>query len=185
MSRRIAKILLVFAAIIVTFAGHGMAQSSADNLPMNRSSWDDKEERPKSIRDSLEKMRIEKEKKDFDRMIERGEEAVKIAAELEGAIAKNGRLSEREMAKLASVEKLAKQIRSELGGNDDADDDDEQKSPPAAPSSSVSVAVKSLRNSAEDLYRELKKISRFSISATAIQCSNAVVRLARFARGVR
>lgn len=183
MSARIAKLLLIFAAIF-TGVEQGMAQTAADNLPIGRSVVDEKDGRPQSIRDSLEKMRIEKEKKDFDRMIERGEQAVKIAAELEGALAQNGRLTEKEMAKLASVEKLAKQIRNDLGGDDD-DGGDDEKNPAAIEASTVSEAVKSLRDSAENLFMELKKISRFTISATAIQCSNAVLRLARFARSAR
>lgn len=175
----VSKLLLIVA--ILSGGSYASAQTAADNTSMGRPGVSDRDERPSSIRDSLEKMRIEREKKDFDRMIERGEEAVKIAAELEGALLNKGRLTEKEMSKLASVEKLAKQIRNELGG----DDDDELKNPSTIPSANVAETIKSLRDSAEDLFRELKKISRFTISATAIQCSNAVLRLARFARGVR
>ena len=175
----VSKLLLI--AAILSGANYASAQTAADNTPMGRPGVSDQDDRPRSIRDSLEKMRIEREKKEFERMIERGEEAVKIAAELEGALLNNGRLTEKEMAKLASVEKLAKQIRNGLGG----DDDDELKNPSASPSVNVAETVKSLRDSAEDLFRELKKISRFTISATAIQCSNAVLRFARFARGAR
>ena len=178
MSFRTAKFFLIIAVALTAGAGNGAAQSSADNLPMNRSNLD--ESRPRTIRDSMDRMRIEKEKKDFDRMIDRGEEAARIAAELDTAYAQNGRLTEKEIAKLASVEKLAKQIRSDLGGGDD----DELKNP-ADPAPSVAEAVKALRDSAEDLFSELKKISRFTISATAIQSSNAVLKLARFARVAR
>jgi hypothetical protein len=177
MFRASAKALLIIAAL---FAGAAScySQVGADNLPINRSLDAAQDEHPKSIRDSLEKMRIEKEKKEFDRMIERGEQAVRIAAELETALATNGRLTEKEKVKLASVEKLAKQIRNDLGG----DDDDEAEEPSRGLALSVSEAVRNLRSSAENLFRELKRSSRFTISAAAIYSSNTVLRLARFMR---
>lgn len=155
------------------------AQASADNQSsiLGRSSADD-DSQPRSIKESLLKMKIEKEKKEYDRMIERGEEAVKIASELESSLAEKGFLTEKEKAKLASVEKLAKQIRNDLGGDDDGSSEVRLNNL----SFSLADAVKSLRASAEDLFNELKKTTRFSISATAIQSSNAVLRIAKFMR---
>jgi hypothetical protein len=171
------KVLLIFAAFLMC-AANCYAQTAADNTPMNRPGDFDKDDRPQGIRDTLEKLRIEKEKKEFDRMIERGEQAAKIAAELEVALTNNGRLTEKEKAKLASVEKLAKQIRSDLGGDDEDDSADKEE----RPSLSIAEAVKSLRSTTENLFKELKRSTRFTISATAIYSSNAVLRLARFMR---
>lgn len=156
-----------------------MAQAAADNQSsvIGRPEAD-RESQPQTIKDTLQKMRIEKEKRDFERMVERSEEAVKIATELETALAQNGRLTEKEKAQLASVEKLAKQIRNGLGGGDDDNSDDRAE----RPASTVVEAVRSLRSSAEALFKEIKKTTRFTISATAIQSSNAVMRLARFMR---
>jgi hypothetical protein len=42
--------------------------------------------------------------------------------------------------------------------------------------------VKSFRAAAVGLFDELKKTTRFTISAAAIQSANAVVKLARFLR---
>jgi hypothetical protein len=127
----------------------------------------------------MEKMRIDKEKKEYAQMLERGEEALKISEELEAAYAVNGRLTQREIAKLESVEKLVKKIRNELGGDDEGDEKSpeisEQRLPPAE-------AFKSFRATTVRLFEELKKTSRFSISAAAIQTSNAVLKLARFLR---
>jgi hypothetical protein len=151
------------------------AQASADNQSSVIPREDNEREyRPRNIRESLEKMRIEREKKEFDKMIERGEEVLKIAEELEISFAQHGRLTEKELAKIATVEKLAKQIRKDLGGGDDKEE--------AAPeeTSRLMDVVRSLKSSTEELFDELKKTSRFTISAAAIKSSNSVLRFARF-----
>ena len=116
----VAKIALVSLFCLIG-AVYCSAQAAADNQTsiFGRPDENEREYRPRTIRDSLEKMRIEKEKKEYKRMLERGEQAVKIAAELESSLAQRGRLTQREKEKLAYVEKLAKQIRKELGGDDD------------------------------------------------------------------
>jgi hypothetical protein len=178
MRSSVAKLILILAAAVLGASG-SYSQTAADNTPMGRPG-SEKESYPHSIRDSLEKMRIEREKKEFDKMIERGQQVTRIAAELEAALLHNGYLTEKEKAKLASVEKLAKQIRSDLGGGDDEEEESEKGSGGSA--LNISEAVRTLKASTEDLFRELKKTSRFTISAAAIYSSNAVLRLARFMR---
>ncbi len=165
-------------------AFHCYAQSAADNQSsvFGKPGESERDDRPRTIRDTIQKMRIEKEKKDFQRMIERGEEVVKIAADLEQSLEQKGQLTGEEIAKLASVERLAKQIRSDLGGGDE-DGADVIRSQNSG--FNVVEAIKTLRSSTEDLFNELKKTTRFTISATAIQSSNAVLRLARFMRIAR
>lgn len=140
-----------------------------------------KDDHPKSFKETIEKMRIDREKKDYQEMLDRGEEVLKITEELEKAVDQNGRLTHREIAKIASVEKLVKRIRGELGGNDEDDDkasrEDTQKN-----RLSPTEAVKTLRSATAALIDELKKTTRFSISAAAIQSSNAVLRVAKFLR---
>ncbi|MBA2621605.1 MAG: hypothetical protein H0U87_10435, partial [Acidobacteria bacterium] len=43
----------------------------------------EKEELPKSIKESLVKSRIDREKKDFQELLERGDEAAKLSGELD------------------------------------------------------------------------------------------------------
>ena len=141
---------------------------------------DSKDDTPKNFKEMLDKMRIEKDKKDHDQMVERGEEVLKLSEDLEKTVDQNGRLTEKDYAKVATVEKLVKKIRSELGGDDDDGAvDDEPLKPQSKPLSPMD-AVKSLRSTTEKMFDELKKTTRFTISATAIQTTNAVLRLARF-----
>lgn len=175
---------IIVSALLLIGAFQCYAQTAADNQSsvIGRPGESDRDDRPRTIRDTMLKMRVEKEKKEFQRMIDRGEEVVKIAAELEESLGQKGQLTEQEIAKLASVEKLAKQIRSDLGGGDD-DESDGIRSQNSG--FNVVEAIKTLRSSTENLFKELKKTTRFTVSATAIQSSNAVLRLARFMRIAR
>lgn len=166
------------AGVLVTAQPPGPA--AADNRTSVLAGPGEDKDRPKSFRETLVKLRIQQEKKEFNQMIARGEEALQISTELENAFAQNGRLTERELVKVAAVEKLVKKIRSELGGDDDSDKDERPKSREIPVSRGE--AVKSLRSTAVELIEELKKTTRFSISAAAIETSNAVIRLARFLR---
>lgn len=167
--------------IILTIALLGNTYSiaqSADNQGSILVKSND-EDRPKSIKESLYKMRIAQEKKEYQEMLDRGDEALKLAEDLESAVERSGKLTERDMVKIASVEKLVKKIRSELGGDDEDIDD-------AGPDRNLRLspveAVKSLKSTTISLTNELKKTSRFTISAAAIQSTNAVLRIVRIVR---
>ncbi len=135
------------------------------------------EDPPRSVRESLDRMRIEHEKKEYAEMLKRGEDAARITADIENLFALNGRLSGEDVSKLAEVEKLVRKIRSELGGSDG--DDDEEEGEIERPTTSKE-AVATLNKNAASLYEDLKRTSRFAISATAIQSANAILKVARF-----
>lgn len=178
----ISRVLQFFIliSILTTGAVVGVGQV-ADNSVLPPRPGEKEDDRPKSLRETLEKMRIEKEKKDFQEMLDRGQEALKLTEDLEKSVATTGRLTEREYTKIASVEKLVKKIRNDLGGSDEEDGNSEVST---AKSSSLSPieAVKTLREAASSLIGELKKTTRFTISAAAIEGTNAIIRVARFLR---
>ena len=171
MLNRIA-ILLLSVGIFLAGASVSYAQSSEDD-----------DNTPKSFKETLVKLRIDQEKKDFDEMLGRGVEALKLSEELEKAYSQNGRLNPQEINKLNTVEKLVKKIRSDLGGDDDESEAerDEQGNFLKQPLSQGD-AVKTFRSTTLRLLEELKKTSRFTVSAAAIQASNAVLKLARMLR---
>lgn len=158
---------------MAAFSASGLAQNAEDSRPGSKTDQE-KDAPPKSIQETLEKMRIEKDKKDHEEMLDRGDEAAKITDQLEKSFEQNGKLSNDDIARLTKVEKLAKKIREELGGKEDADDDDDGMGTP-----SLGDALKILRTSTFALYDELKKTSRFTVSAAAIQSTNTVLKLAR------
>lgn len=134
-----------------------------------------REEYPKPILETLAKKRIEEKKKDYKKLLKRGEEAVKISKELEKTYAQNNTLSSRDKKKLKDLEKLLKKIRSDLGGDDD-DENFEEK--PA----SMGDAIKSLKDNTVNLLNEIQKTSRHTISAVAIESSNLIIKIVKFLR---
>ena len=170
----------MFAALVtVTGSVVVSAQNEDLNPPFGRRNHKD-EDRPRAIEERLVKMRIEREKKDHNEMVARGEELHQIVNELEKSFATNGRLSDADLSNLTAAEKLAKKIRSDLGGSND--DEEDVKPGEGNKPFSLSDAVKAIQTTSEKLFGELKKSTRFTISVPAIQSANAVIRLARFLR---
>lgn len=159
--------IAAFGAVIVNAQG-AEAQTPSYGPP--------KEEPPKGVREIMAKLRIDQEKKEHQEMLDRGESALKLSDELEESLEKNQRLTDADRAKLASLEKIVKKIRGDLGGDDDEVIDETAKDEKPA---SLIEGFKSLKSATEKLVDELKKTTRFSISASAIYTSNAVLRMTR------
>lgn len=172
MLRKVFPILFALF-IIQIFCLSGSAQidmSSRDGRPRP-------EETPQNVKENLAKQRIEQEKKDYEELLGRSEEALQISEDLEQSFAKSNQISSETEKKLEKLEKLVKKIRSDLGGDDDNDEDDKDEKP-----TSVENAFKKLQEATVKLYDEVKKSSRYSISAIAIQSSNAVLKIVKFIR---
>lgn len=175
-------VMLALAGSIYSFA---QAADNRSSLIVKPGEDDDNADRPKSFKETMVKLRIEKEKKEYDEMIERGEKALKLSEELERAYAHNGRLTQNEFVKLDTVEKLVKKIRNDLGGDDEEEEMESSNfEEPRATERRLSPAdaVKSFRDTTVRLMGELKKTTRFTISAAAIQTTNAVLKLTHFLR---
>jgi hypothetical protein len=102
-----------------------------------------------------------------------------LAERVEHSFTQHGSLSDTDFANIEAVEKAVKKIRSDLGGGDDdetVDDVLRDKKP------SLSEAVESLKTTTANLLDELKKMTRFTISASAIQSSNVVLKITTFLR---
>lgn len=131
---------------------------------------------PQPILETLEKKRIEDAEKEHRKMLERGELALKLSEELEKSFEEKEQLTSNDKKKLKDLEKLLKKIRSELGGDDDDKEDKEEK--PA----SIKEAITSLRKNTVNLFDELQRTSRHTISAVAIESSNLVLKIVKFLR---
>jgi hypothetical protein len=175
--------LIVFAILLGATA---LVACSQTELPdaSSRSSRDRKEDLPMGLKEMLAKQKAERDKKDHEELLERGDEALRLARQLESSFSEHKGLSQQDRSRLESLEKIVGKIRKELGGADDgetvdrksADTDDEPRP------STVEEAFKYLGSTTVKLVDELKKTTRFSISAVAIQSSNTVLKLVRFLR---
>jgi len=177
---RISLIRFLFLTTIVAAACGIAAAQGADGGPLFGRGEDRNE--PMGFRDMVKKLQIEKEKKEFEEMQDRGKQALEISNELEKSVADKGQFTDADKAKLETLEKLVKRIRRDLGGSDDDkttdDDGDETEKTPA----SVVEGFKTLQDSTFKLVDELQKNSRFTVSTAAIRSTNAVLRLVRSLR---
>lgn len=133
------------------------------------------EDLPIGIKENLAKQRIKQEEKDFQELITRSEEVVKLCEELHESFELNKQLSNEDSKKLEKLEKMMKKIRQDLGA---AEDKDTAKDTP----STLSSTLASIKEKSEDLVSELKKTGRFAISVGAVESSNMIFRLVKFMR---
>jgi exonuclease VII small subunit len=172
---------LVLAALVIGLTASASAQSAADNRPIS-SEAQTKDDQPLSVKEMFYKMQIEQAIKEHDQMIERGEEALRLTDQVERSFSQSKTITHRDSQRLQEVEKLVKKIRKELGGGDDDPDEESSGAIKNQKPSSLGDGIKALQSTAGTLVEELKKTSRFSISAAAIQSSNAVLKIVRFLR---
>lgn len=158
------------------------AQSAETRSPTDHK---DKLELPKTMKEMLIKKRIEQEKKEHDELLKRGEEAVEISTQLELAFAQHNQLSAVERERLDYLAGLVKKIRKEIGASDEGVDEEPNTAETEAKEdkpSTMEAAFKVLQSTTVKLVDELKKTTRFTISAVAIQSSNSLLRIVRFIR---
>jgi hypothetical protein len=141
-----------------------------------------KEELPKNIKETLAKQRIEREKKDYEELLKRSEEAVKLSEELEKSFSNSNQLSPEDLKKLEKLEKLVKKIRGELGADDDDEQVNNSDKDQNEQSSTMVNAFKTLQKNTVQLFDEIKKSTRYSVSVIAIQTSNMLLKLVKFIR---
>ena len=166
--------LALFA--VLTACSAGVIYSQPPELPEPP----DVRRRPRSINGGdpqaamMAKLRSDRDKKDHQEMLDRGEQALRLANQLQAAFEQNKNLTPQDRARLEALEEVVEKIRKELGGNDDGDDESLsfQKPTEEDKPSTMEDALKFLRSTTVKLVDELKKTTRFSISAIAIQSSN-------------
>lgn len=171
---------LFLLAILCTAAVAISAQTDSGILSPSGRKADDQ---PRSFKEMLTKQRVEREKKDHEEMLKRGEEAVLLSQQLDNAFQQNKGISQKDRQKLETLERVVAKIRKELGAGDDDNNNDQEIAAAKDPRpSTLQEAFDSLKDTTMKLVDELKKTSRFTISAIAIQSSNTVLKLVRFLR---
>lgn len=168
--------IAVFLVVGAVCTAHGQNNDAWSPFPDRDRKRD---EDSKLVKDMLSKQQSDREKKEHQEMLERGERALELSKELEKAFEMGESLSSRDERKLVELEKIATKIRNDLGGSDDEELESvkAEKRP-----SSLREGFDALKGSTVKLVDELKKTTRYSISVVAIETSNAVIKLARFLR---
>lgn len=163
--------LLLTAAASVAVSAQVDAENGSPSAAAEK-----KRDEPKSFSEILAKHRAEQDVKEHEELLQRGDEALKISDEIEFSFDKSKRLSKADRQQLDDLERIVVKIRKELGASGDDSDPDEPGP------SDVAGAIRFLQSNAAKLVDELKKTSRFTISAAAIQTSNTLLRVVRFLR---
>lgn len=162
---KLIKSLFVTSIILISYSfalGQSMRSPIVEDMPMG-------------IKENLAKQRIKQEEKDFQELISRSEEVVKLCEELHESYEVNKQLSSEDSKKLEKLEKMMKKIRQDLGAAEDKDTAKDD-------TSTLSLTLASIKDKAEDLVSELKKTGRFAISVGAVESSNMIFRLVKFLR---
>ena len=131
---------------------------------------------PQSLQDRLAEMRIKEEKKEFRKLIQRSETIAELTTEIRSSYEEHQALTSKDRKKLKKIRKLLKKVRRDLNAKGAS------KSLLTHAPKSVSAALDSLRDSTSELFNEVKKITRHSISVAAVQSSNTTWRLVKFLR---
>jgi hypothetical protein len=124
------------------------------------------------------RMEIERADRDYDKLVDSAKQLNEACSEFAKQYKDNPRLTADQIKRLASIEKLAKHILSESGGEEtDAKLPDEV--------GSVDDAVDRLAAKAAGVEKTVTAQTRFVVSAAAIMDSNEVIHLAQYIRRPR
>jgi membrane-associated HD superfamily phosphohydrolase len=162
-------VLGLILALFFVISGNAQITNQADN------SRGKEEEKSQGLQETMAKWKIKAEKKDYEELLKRGDEAEKLVTELTKTYQEKQTLTREDAQKLDKLEKLVKKIRTEVGAEDDNEPNDDK------PKDLVD-AIKMLSENTEKLVKELKKTTRHSISVVLIETSNTMLKLVKFIR---
>jgi hypothetical protein len=121
------------------------------------------------------RMAIERAEGEHRKVLEDVGKLSDLSEEVSSKFRDGGKLSDGEVKKLSTIEKLAKRILSHAGGSEVDDKDDAQ---PAT----VAAALEQLAAAVEKIKTDMTAETRFVVSAGVIASSNQVINLAQFIR---
>lgn len=131
------------------------------------------EEQNETMIDTLKRMQIRREEDEHKKLVGKGTQ-LKDEAEALRKEATGGRLPLAADKKLKSIEKFARQIRSESGGGQDV--------PLEAPPADLDAALKQLCEASESLNNNLGKTSRRVVSISVVEDATEIIQLVKLLR---
>lgn len=178
-ARRFFTISVLFAAILTAALNVSAQDRRVDETPLLPRGVRQQEDAPQGVRDMLIRMQIEKAKKDFEERLDRAERATKLSHQIGASVEKTSKVTSEDRERIDDLEKITKDLLDDLGGDagdliNEVTDQDTGKTPAAT--------AKQLENAVATMAAELKKTTRFTISAAAIESSGAVLRIVRVLR---
>lgn len=135
---------------------------------------DEKKEPPsEGFNDTLRRMQIKRAEEEHKKLVKSAQQAAEIADTL-SENSNGSKLDQKAEKKLKEIEKAAKQIRNNIGGNTDEKD--------FAPPKTLDEGIKRLAETSKTLKDQMEKTSRQMISAAVIVTANDMLRLVKILR---
>lgn len=168
----------LLAIFILLFACAATAQTTrpAPRHPETRTPDDDGQDMNHLPDEMRVKMAIARAEEDHKKVLEDVEKLSNLSDEIAKGFGERKQLSSDDIRKLGTIEKLAKHVLTQSGG-----DEVDQRSDEIG-RMSVADAIDALSTTVANIRKEMTTETRFVVSATVIANSNEVIRLSRFIR---
>jgi hypothetical protein len=172
------KFILPITVLLLVGQVAGQVPSAAPPRPrVSPQQSDPDQQQDVALPDEMKsRMEIERADKEHQKLVDSAKQMGELSAEVAKSFKESSRLDAPELKKLTSIEKLARKILSDSGGeqvNDKSDQDEKM---------TLAEAVDRLSTAAADVATSVSKSTRFVVSAAVIFNSNEVIRLAQYIR---
>lgn len=165
---------------MLSLAGHAGAYVQSTEPPrprIPRQESDPASQQDVSLPDEMKtRLAIERADKEHQKLVDTAKQMGDLSAEVAKRFKETSRLNAEEMKKLASIEKLARKILSESGGEQTSDKSDQEEK------LTLGEAVERLTAASADVATSISKSTRFVVSAAVISNSNEVIHLVQYIR---
>jgi hypothetical protein len=177
------KFILLMSVLLSSSMVFAQNQSPGEKFPIppaggngGRSKQDDPGANlPEEMRS---RMAIEREERDYQKLVDSANQLSDLSADVAKLYKQSSGLTPEQVRKLASIEKLARHVLSESGGEEVTEKIEQDHL-------SVPEAVDKLATTAADVKKCVATQTRFVVSATVIANSNDIIHLAQYIRRAR
>jgi hypothetical protein len=171
--------VLLLAVFILPLCSAAASQGTRPAIkPADRYS-DNEQEGSRLPEDMRVKMAIARAEEDHRKILDDVEKLTNLSSEVAKGYGEHKRLSNDDVKKLGTIEKLAKHVLNHAGG-----DQVDWKSDSSG-HMLLAEAIDMLSTTAANIRKEMTAETRFVVSATVIANSNEVISLSRFIRRAR
>lgn len=163
--------LLLFAAGIVAHA----QPNTISPPPRGVGERDDDSKQIPGRDEMLKRLEVKRREESYKENQERAKESAEIGAELRSVYERTKSLGPSEHKKLSRMEKLARSIREQAGGDDD--EEGLKELPPG-----LDASLERLQKLSEELQNRVEKTPRHVVSTSVIETANQLLELIRHIR---
>jgi hypothetical protein len=174
------RIVLPLMMTSLLFASYAAARPQSNDTPrprVTRQQTDPEEQQDVSLPEEMKtRMEIERADKEHQKLVDSAKQMGDLSAEIAKNFKETARLNSQELKKLSSIEKLARKILSDSGGEQFSDKSDQDEK------ITLAEAVERLSAASADVATSISKNTRFVVSAAVISNANEVIHLVQYIR---